>query len=1139
MYIDKILPFVREGELVKSYDKVLNISEIFIPIKVDEPVDAGNRSKKLKVLRVLPLNIYVLDESDSVCVSAKEGKFGGNVLCAVTDIDYEDVAERIEITGNDAGLFTANAYRYEDDIITDSLVNLAANGISGGELLEETLREIEYKPKNAVSFSEFMNNVPVDEALDMNSLIGSMKKNGSSVSVDTSKDYVYKWLNSYFALPEGEEMKSGSREVVPLLIGPTGVFKSATIKELCRKYDYRLVDFRVSFTSRLDYSGLYQITQVDGESFSYSCPMEELVTCSDGFREYCRKAYAKIEEIIKRGYIVKSKVSSGSVISEEKADLTDEQKEILEKTKASYKEYMKTPVLFLDEITRCKDAGVEGILVTLLNQKRFNSMTMNGCKFVAATNLNLMNGNTRHDSLMPELDDMYDVNDSIDVAYANRFMPLKVLPEDVKDRWFEWASGSKVRQGKTIQNIHSLIIDFLKINPDLVYNESPVLDAIENGLNDEEKKAQTFPNYRTWEMLSDYVTESENSKVFRSSIINGLISAWAGEKFCKYLKNLGWEEFVETEDTDDVGDFMESSLDAGVPAMIIGPSSMGKTSRVKAYEKKLEARTGKKPIRFDINLSSMDAVDIMGMPTKKSLTEYVSNQSFKSSGMSAVDKELASVIKGIQENQPELGLPAHMTVRAPDLEQKEKFERAVKEGRDIIIFFDECNRVKNPVIMSAMFEAISDYRLFGVSFKHIKDRVKIIGACNMSHSESSSNLDGEEADYSNAGSLDPALAARFSIKWKKNYDAKDARSFIRFLESERDEGKIDGTLVEFLKQMDVEDVIKTIASVEKRSLENAEPSTRMMYQFSKDVMCMRGKRGSDSISESLFAGKVIFNDATTRKFSSITEDGETNAVVLANRYYDLCKKILRDAKDWEPALKGTKVICSGEETTGDELVRLLKDMMDAQRAIVTRPMTPESESALADINSATDLVLNAMLRLDREVSESRKEIFEAQLGSSFARKFLPFFNENFGTVNDTNITISMLSDEELIDPYVGKIYNGVSSKGVDAVVKRMVTLINEFHKEFGTSLPPKNYSILLECIKEVVPSYDSMAEILNLCGAEQDPVFAKAEQTGDEFIKDMLKVYPGTFGSKEIDDMRSVISGRGSSGNKKKKSRVL
>ena len=38
-----------------------------------------------------------------------------------------------------------------------------------------------------------------------------------------------------------------------------------------------MVDFRVAFTSRLDYSGLFQIGEVEGKKYSYACPMEEIV----------------------------------------------------------------------------------------------------------------------------------------------------------------------------------------------------------------------------------------------------------------------------------------------------------------------------------------------------------------------------------------------------------------------------------------------------------------------------------------------------------------------------------------------------------------------------------------------------------------------------------------------------------------------------------------------------------------------------------------------------------------------------------------------------------------------------------------------------------------------------------------------
>ena len=68
---------------------------------------------------------------------------------------------------------------------------------------------------------------------------------------------------------------------VPLLLGLSGVAKSALVKSLCDELGYRIVDLRVGFMSRLDMNGITDIREVDGVSESLDCPSEVFVKCSD------------------------------------------------------------------------------------------------------------------------------------------------------------------------------------------------------------------------------------------------------------------------------------------------------------------------------------------------------------------------------------------------------------------------------------------------------------------------------------------------------------------------------------------------------------------------------------------------------------------------------------------------------------------------------------------------------------------------------------------------------------------------------------------------------------------------------------------------------------------------------------------
>ena len=311
MYIDKIFPFLKNSDLIRCVEQTVSINDIYIPIKVDDNVSVTtdtDSNKIFKAYRVMPCDILVINEDDSVAKRIKTGFYGSTVKLVVFEVDYMSVVDRISVDTVDGVLSATikvnDAYEKEE-IVSDVLINYASNGIKVDKtMLDE--EDIEIEVKESESFRDWMDNFDIGNIHESDEFFNKLmdkKDKGESISgkvVGTGKDAVYNWLDSYFALPENVDMTNGGREVVPLLIGPTAVFKSATVKELCRKYNFRLVDFRVSFTSRLDYSGLFQIGDMDDAKFSYACPMEEIVTCSDGFREYCRKAYDKVSEILQK-----------------------------------------------------------------------------------------------------------------------------------------------------------------------------------------------------------------------------------------------------------------------------------------------------------------------------------------------------------------------------------------------------------------------------------------------------------------------------------------------------------------------------------------------------------------------------------------------------------------------------------------------------------------------------------------------------------------------------------------------------------------------------------------------------------------------------------------------------------------------
>lgn len=1152
--ISNYFPFLDKADFIKNVRETHSIDEFlgYESLITDFDSQTSDSSNRVfKAYRIMPSDTLFLMELPSTVLRIFSGDFGGNIIVDIMEFDYQGVANIIEtdlVNDVNKAIFACNGAYLVEDIVTDTFINACANGFDVPRDISvdyKVLEESDKQNKDSLSSWLFMND-NIDEsyimesALDTLQMLKDRRKNGKSNDAEEvkGKDAVYTWLDAYFSLPEGEEMKSGGREVVPLLIGPTAVFKSATVKELCKKYNYRMVDFRVAFTSRLDYSGLFQIGEVEGKKYSYVCPMEEIVVCSDGFREFCKQSYQKLEDILQKGYTEEEIASDGNEVDTEKKYLTDEQKDKIVELQLQYKNYMRTPVLFFDETTRCRDKGVNGILVQLLNQKKLNDMTLNGCKFVAATNLDIQKGLEREEYRM-ELDMLYDVNTDLDVAYSNRFIPLKVYPNDVMGRWFEWASGTTDKKGfKGVSNIHPVVLEFLNNNRDMVYNDKPTLDAIADGLSDNEQRTQVFPNYRTWDMLSDYLysvdktAEAENDgkedsgeeKLYKRKILEGYVSKWCCEKFIPFLESKGYSNYDEVKEPikDDVGDFLSTALETGSPAMLIGPSSIGKSSRVKQYMKKAKIKTGLEPVLINVNLASKDAVDLMGMPVKQSLTEYVGGGILKGIGLDDVSKALQDVVANVSADI-KYGMTDIMTLRAPDKTIKDRFVTALKEGREVIIFFDEVNRVSSNTVTSAVFEVISDYRFAGVDFSNYKDKVKVVAACNMAWE----GMDDEAGGYGDTGTLDPAFAARFSIYWKKNYDENDVASWIEFMESQKEEGLIDGTLIEFFKGLEPEKALKIMASVEKRTLEDAQPSTRNMLQLSKDIKSMRGRRQENgTFKAKAFNGKILFTDDVAMMFEDLVLERQSDSLEShAQKTVKFLDSLLYGSESWESLLIGDSVKIGDTSISASDIIDSLVQCRDDLKQFTLKPMSSDDRVDCSDTIDLVEDLAGFVRQLDINTGNKREDMFKMYLGESILGEFTKYFNNTFGTNLDEDISIEQLSDKTLIIPFMKIVQRNFSkySGNTEGMVRYCLDLCKEFMEVHGTSLPNENYAMFLTGIKDILPNADNMVLFLRRSDEGLEEMYKLAEGVGDDWIIDITSDFGNKSTKADIEAIRQLI----------------
>lgn len=204
-------------------------------------------------------------------------------------------------------------------------------------------------------------------------------------------------------------IKSGA---VPLIIGESGIGKTALIKRLAQKEGYHCITIDANILKEGEIGGL---------------PTVQEYTVEVNGREVTRR---------KTVYAIHTK--------------------LLEIDEILKKEPSKNIILFIDEINRCEHSVQQELMNIILNREINGYLMPDNVKVIAA-----MNPSSKYDSFA---ESSYQVVD-MDPAQEDRFVWIE-LDADVKE-WLRWGMGKNNVSGE--ENIHQRIVEFIASFPEYLH----------------------------------------------------------------------------------------------------------------------------------------------------------------------------------------------------------------------------------------------------------------------------------------------------------------------------------------------------------------------------------------------------------------------------------------------------------------------------------------------------------------------------------------------------------------------------------------------------------------------------------------------------------------------------------------------
>ena len=187
-----------------------------------------------------------------------------------------------------------------------------------------------------------------------------------------------------------------------------------------------------------------------------------------------------------------------------------------------------------------------------------------------------------------------------DAGVVERYEPVIVEAKDVLPRWMEYIKGKG--------DFDPAVVSFVSDNPEYAYDIKHVIDTVKAAYPENysvkisknplvtsarDVGVIAFPNYRTWEFVSDHLKAVRAKKtLFDEILVEGFIGkGLASEAFIKHVRATVSEATEKPSGKDFLTESLDSGMKSGTPMCLVGMTSIGKTSRVKKIAKENNAIT--------------------------------------------------------------------------------------------------------------------------------------------------------------------------------------------------------------------------------------------------------------------------------------------------------------------------------------------------------------------------------------------------------------------------------------------------------------------------------------------------------------------------------------------------------------------